>query len=155
MMRVGRKHQPFYRVVVVPRTQKPGRSKVVEKLGWVDPLHHKKELNAGRVKYWIGVGAQPSDTAWNLFAREGLVEGEKRKKGKSGLSAAASAEEGIAKAADSADLPAEASAKEGATTAKEEPQAEAPVAVAMEEASEASAGSPAEAQEEAKEEAAA
>jgi small subunit ribosomal protein S16 len=121
MMRVGRKHQPFYRVVVVPRTQKPGRSKYVEKLGWVDPLHHKQELNTDRAKYWLGVGAQPSDTVWNLFVREGLVEGGKRKKGKSGIAKAEepqeeapAAEAPAEEAADGAEAPAETETETGA-----------------------------------------
>lgn len=85
MMRFGRKHQPSYRVVVLPRGTKSGRSKYVESLGWVDPLQKKHEINADRAKYWLHVGAQPSDTVWNLFVRDGIVEGPKRKKGKAGI----------------------------------------------------------------------
>lgn len=86
MMRFGRKRQPSYRVVVLPRGTRSGRSKYVESLGWVDPLAHKNEINKERAQYWLGVGAQPSDTVWNLFLKEGIVEGERRKKGKAGIS---------------------------------------------------------------------
>lgn len=78
LMRFGRKHQPFFRLVVVPKRGKPDRAKYVESVGWVDPGQHKHSVNAERVKHWLGVGAQPSDTAWNLFVREGIVTGAKR-----------------------------------------------------------------------------
>ncbi len=86
MMRFGRKRQPSYRVVVLPRGTRSGRSKYVESLGWVDPIAHKNDINKDRANYWLAVGAQPSDTVWNLFVREGIVQGDKRKKGKAGIS---------------------------------------------------------------------
>lgn len=78
LMRFGRKHQPFFRLVVVPKRGKPDRAKYVESVGWVDPLHHKHSVNAERIKYWMSVGAQPSGTAWNLFVKEGIIEDKKR-----------------------------------------------------------------------------
>lgn len=78
LMRFGRKHQPFFRLVVVPKRGKHDRAKYVESVGWVDPLQHKHSVNAERVKYWMSVGAQPSDTAWNLFVKEGIIADKKR-----------------------------------------------------------------------------
>ena len=78
LMRFGRKHQPFFRLVVVPKRGKHDRAKYVESVGWVDPLHHKNSVNAERVKYWMSVGAQPSATAWNLFVKEGILSDKKR-----------------------------------------------------------------------------
>ena len=80
LMRFGRKHQSFFRLVVVPKRGKPDRAKYIEQLGWVNPVKHEQKVDAERVKHWIGVGAQPSPTAWNLFVREGIVEGPKRPK---------------------------------------------------------------------------
>ena len=91
-MRFGRRHQPFYRLVVVPRRSKPKRAKYVEKLGWVNPLKHEQSVDKERVLYWLGQGAQPSDSAWNLFVREGIVEGSKRRKGRVGKKKGATAE---------------------------------------------------------------
>ncbi|MBI4134068.1 MAG: 30S ribosomal protein S16 [Candidatus Terrybacteria bacterium] len=83
LMRFGRKHQPFFRLVVVPKRGKPARSKYVELLGWVNPLKHERKIDAERVQYWVSQGAQPSPTAWNLFIAEGILSGvKKRKKGK-------------------------------------------------------------------------
>jgi small subunit ribosomal protein S16 len=63
LARIGKKKKPFYRVVVIERTRaRDGR--VRDAVGTYDPLKKPAEvkLNADRIKYWLGVGAQPSDT---------------------------------------------------------------------------------------------
>jgi small subunit ribosomal protein S16 len=50
----------------------PRNGRVIEELGWFDPLvEDDKQLNfkADRVKYWLSVGAQPSDTVRTLLKR--------------------------------------------------------------------------------------
>jgi small subunit ribosomal protein S16 len=63
LARIGKKKQPFYRVVVIERTR-PRDGRVRELVGTYDPLKKPAEikLNADRIKYWLGVGARPSDT---------------------------------------------------------------------------------------------
>ena len=63
LARIGKKKKPFYRVVVIERTRsRDGRT--VDAVGTYDPLKKPAEikLNAERIKYWLGHGAQPSDT---------------------------------------------------------------------------------------------
>jgi small subunit ribosomal protein S16 len=63
LSRIGKKKKPFYRVVVIERTR-PRDGRVRELVGTYDPLKKPAEikLDAERIKYWLGVGAQPSDT---------------------------------------------------------------------------------------------
>ncbi len=63
LSRIGKKKKPFYRVVVIERTR-PRDGRVKEAVGTYDPLKKPAEikLDAERIKYWIGLGAQPSDT---------------------------------------------------------------------------------------------
>src|ERR1700716_3817577 len=63
LSRIGKKKKPFYRVVVIERTR-PRDGRVKEAVGTYDPLKKPAEikLDAERVKYWLGQGAQPSDT---------------------------------------------------------------------------------------------
>lgn len=75
--RTGRKNRPSYRVVVQERTVAPG-GRHVEVLGSYDPYSKKAVLQGERVRFWIGKGAQLSDTAHNLFVREGILAGKKR-----------------------------------------------------------------------------
>lgn len=74
MARIGKKKKPFYRVVVI-ESSKPRNGRVVENVGTYDPLKKPAEvkLNAARVKYWLGCGAQPSDTVRSFLRREKVV----------------------------------------------------------------------------------
>ena len=77
LSRFGKKKLPTYRVVVLEKTKDPWGD-YLEKLGHYNPRDKKIELNAERVKYWISKGAQPSDTVYNLFVSQGLIEGKKK-----------------------------------------------------------------------------
>ena len=63
LARIGKKKCPFYRVVVTEKTR-PRNGRFVEIVGTYDPLKTPADikLNNERVQYWIGKGAQPSDT---------------------------------------------------------------------------------------------
>jgi len=63
LSRIGKKKKPYYRVVVI-ESGKARNGRIVEAVGTYDPLKKPAEikLDAERVKHWIGVGAQPSDT---------------------------------------------------------------------------------------------
>ena len=76
LQRLGRKNRPFYRIAAIDqRTRRNGS--VVEQLGWYDPLARDEakqiQLNEERAKYWISVGAQPTDTVRDMFAKRNLV----------------------------------------------------------------------------------
>lgn len=80
LQRLGRNKQPTYRLIVsegIHDTQYGS----LEILGNYNPtLKPKKiEFNADRIKYWISVGAQPSDTVKNLLISEGIITGKKTK----------------------------------------------------------------------------
>ena len=77
MQRLGRHRRPFYRISAIDaRTRRDGR--VIEQLGWYDPTASDSskqiELNGDRVKYWLSVGAQPSDTVKSFFAKHNLID---------------------------------------------------------------------------------
>jgi len=75
--RVGRKNRAQFRIVLQEHTVAPtGRH--VDVLGSYDPHSKKSVLKAEKIKEWIGKGAQVSDSVYNLFVKEGVVEGKKR-----------------------------------------------------------------------------
>ena len=76
--RIGKRHQPIFRLVAVPHRSKP-HGKYVEKLGSYDPRTKQSTLSAQRVQYWVGQGAQLSLTAHNFLVRSGVLAGPKRK----------------------------------------------------------------------------
>jgi small subunit ribosomal protein S16 len=64
MKMMGRKHRPYFRIVAIDHRQ-PRGGRVIEELGSYDPMikntDERVKLIPDRVKYWIGVGAQPSE----------------------------------------------------------------------------------------------
>ncbi|KAL2166766.1 hypothetical protein VTG60DRAFT_2164 [Thermothelomyces hinnuleus] len=84
LARFGRTNAPFYNIVVAhARTAR--NSRPLEVIGTYDPipkkdtydesgkLHKDIKLDITRAKYWIGVGAQPTDTVWRLLSMVGIL----------------------------------------------------------------------------------
>ena len=74
LKRMGRKHRPFFRICATD-TRSPRDGKVIEELGTYDPMlvdtDARASINAERVTYWLGVGAQPSETCRVLIKKYG------------------------------------------------------------------------------------
>jgi small subunit ribosomal protein S16 len=153
-MRVGKKKQPYYRVVVAD-ARSPRDGRFIENIGRYHPRQHPSliEIDSERALHWLQNGAQPSDPVrvllqktgvWGQFTGEGPTEpvappaDEKRPSKKA---ATAAAEESAA---------AETPAPEPAAEAAPEPAAEAPAAEAAPEPApeEAAPAEPAEAEAE-------
>lgn len=77
LKRVGRKHDPSFRLVVVDSARGPKSGDYIENLGSYDARVNSKNINGERASYWLGVGAQPSDTAHNLLVDAGIIKGKK------------------------------------------------------------------------------
>tara|TARA_A100001011_G_scaffold367901_1_gene421693 strand:+ start:124 stop:432 length:309 start_codon:yes stop_codon:yes gene_type:complete len=79
LKRFGRIRKPIYRVVIMEKSS-PRDGKTIEEVGFYDPTAQPKvvEINEDRVKHWLSVGAQPSDTVSRLLASKNLVEKQTR-----------------------------------------------------------------------------
>src|SRR3989344_2989986 len=77
LFRVGRKNQPSFKIVVTDKRRPTHAGRFTEEVGFYNPLTKEKALKAERIKYWLGVGAKPSDTIFNLFVSEKIIEGKK------------------------------------------------------------------------------
>lgn len=68
LMRTGAKKRPSYRVVVKEKQSKRDGA-YLENLGTYNPTRNPAEINLNleRVNYWIGKGAQPTDTVNRLI----------------------------------------------------------------------------------------
>jgi len=75
--RIGKKNQPSYKIVVTDKRNAPSGGLFKEEVGFYNPITKEKSLKGERIKHWISKGAQPSDTAYNLFVKEGIIEGKK------------------------------------------------------------------------------
>ena len=74
LARYGKKKKPFYRVVVIEKTR-PRNGRFVEIVGTYDPLKkpHAVTLKTERIQYWIGCGAQPSDTVRSFLRNQKIA----------------------------------------------------------------------------------
>jgi len=78
LSRTGKTKQPNYKLIVSEKTKDPWGN-YLENVGVYNPRTKVAELKTERIKYWIGKGAQPSATVWNLLVSKGIVEGKKKK----------------------------------------------------------------------------
>jgi len=63
LMRLGKMRAPYYRIVVADsRTKRDGRA--IEEIGKYHPKEDPSfiEVNSDRAQYWLGVGAQPTES---------------------------------------------------------------------------------------------
>ena len=133
LARAGSKKRPYYHIVVAD-VRAPRDGRFIEKLGsWNATLANKEErvvVNAERVQYWIGHGAQPTDRVLRFLDQAGIAKrevannptkGVPGKKAQERLAMAKQAEEDAAAKAAAA---AEAAAAAAAAPAEEAPAAE-------------------------------
>jgi small subunit ribosomal protein S16 len=75
LRRVGKKKQPSYRIVVAD-VRAPRDGAIVEQVGHYNPLTDPPTVvvDADKVRHWLGVGAQPSDTVGRILQSQGIVE---------------------------------------------------------------------------------
>ncbi|XP_014511075.1 30S ribosomal protein S16-1, chloroplastic [Vigna radiata var. radiata] len=76
LARLGCRNHPFYRVVVTD-SKTPRDGKQLEVLGFYNPIsgkddEEKMRLKLERVKYWLSVGAKPTEPVEYLLYRAGL-----------------------------------------------------------------------------------
>jgi len=76
LKRMGRRHRPYYRINAM-ELRNPRDGRVLEELGQYDPLQKDEAkqvtLKEDRIKYWLGVGAQTSDTVGNILKKHGIT----------------------------------------------------------------------------------
>jgi small subunit ribosomal protein S16 len=74
LRRMGKRHQPSYRVVVAD-SESPRDGRFIENIGFYNPRDEPPtiEIDAERARYWLSVGAQPSDSAARLLRKVGVL----------------------------------------------------------------------------------
>lgn len=74
LRRQGAKKQPSYRVVVADQ-HAPRDGRIVENIGFYNPRTEPAtiSIDAERARYWLSVGAQPSDSVARLLQAAGVV----------------------------------------------------------------------------------
>jgi small subunit ribosomal protein S16 len=81
-MRIGRKNQPSFKIVVTEKTKSSTGGRFIEEVGFYNPVTKEKIVRAERIRYWISQGAQATPTVSNLLISEKVTEGDKTPKHK-------------------------------------------------------------------------
>ncbi len=75
--RIGRTNDPAFRIVLLEKERAAKTGRVTEQLGTYNPKSKALNLDGERVKYWIKMGAQPTDSIHNLLITKKIIEGKK------------------------------------------------------------------------------
>lgn len=79
LSRVGRKHEPVYRLILTDSRNPAQTGKAIEVLGSYDSRRGEKAIFDGeKVNYWVSKGAQISPTVHNILVNKGIIKGKKR-----------------------------------------------------------------------------
>jgi len=75
LKRVGKTKQPSYRVVVAD-SRSPRDGRIIENLGWYNPLTEPSTINVNEEKVlnWLKNGAQPTESVSILLKRVGVID---------------------------------------------------------------------------------
>jgi small subunit ribosomal protein S16 len=78
LARGGAKKRPYY-YIVVAHTASPRDGRYIEQIGTFNPMLKKDDenrvkLDLERAKYWVGVGAQPTDRVARFLDANGLLK---------------------------------------------------------------------------------
>lgn len=79
LQRVGRKHEPVFRLVLTDSKNSTKSGKYVEVLGSYDPRQENKleQFNVEAIKAWMAKGAQLSTTVHNFLVSKKVIAGKK------------------------------------------------------------------------------
>ncbi len=78
LQRIGRKNDPAFRVVLTDSKNSTKSGRFLEILGTYNPKLKVRNLSNDRIKYWMGKGAQCSETMHNFLVHDKIVEGKKK-----------------------------------------------------------------------------
>lgn len=78
LRRDGAKKRPFYHLVAAD-SRRARNGRFIEELGYYNPIVAADAepilvLKEERIRYWLGVGAQPSETAAALLKKQGFLD---------------------------------------------------------------------------------
>lgn len=71
LQRFGRKHDPYYRVVIASKDA-PVKGKYVSSIGHYNPAREIVEINKDKALEWLGKGVQPSNRVARLLTKLGV-----------------------------------------------------------------------------------
>lgn len=73
LKRIGRKHSPFYRLVIIENlTRRNGRP--LEEVGYYNPITKKFKFNIEKIKYYLKCGVKPTQAVSTLLKKHQILQ---------------------------------------------------------------------------------
>ena len=72
LTRMGAKKAPFYRVVVAD-SRSPRDGKIIDTVGYYNPLNGEIKVEEESAIKWLNNGAIPTDTARDVLSKSGIM----------------------------------------------------------------------------------
>ena len=72
LKRMGAKKRPFYRVVIAD-SRSPRDGKVIDTIGYYNPLDGNIKIEEQLAMNWLKNGATPTDTAKDILSKAGIM----------------------------------------------------------------------------------
>ena len=73
LTRMGAKKAPFNRIVAIDE-RKARDGQYLENVGTYNPATEELNIKSDRALYWLGVGAQPTETVRTLLKRQEIIK---------------------------------------------------------------------------------
>ncbi|MEK7227714.1 MAG: 30S ribosomal protein S16 [Patescibacteria group bacterium] len=73
LQRVGRKHEPSFRLVLTDSKNSTKSGRFAETLGSYDPRKTTEKFNAERIQYWLSQGAGLTSSVEELLAKHKII----------------------------------------------------------------------------------
>src|SRR3990167_7066524 len=77
LQRIGRVHEPSFRLVLTDSKNSTKSGRFKEVLGSYDPRKSTDSIDAERIKHWLSTGANPTDTVHNLLVKHRIINAKK------------------------------------------------------------------------------
>jgi small subunit ribosomal protein S16 len=78
LQRVGRKHEPTFRLVLTDSKNSTKSGRFLEILGSFDARKTTELLKVDRIKHWLDKGIMPTDTVHNLLVTHKIIDAKKK-----------------------------------------------------------------------------
>ncbi len=77
LQRVGRKHEPGFRLVLTDSKNSTKSGRFAEVLGNYDPRRTSESFNTEKIRHWLGKGVGLTPSVNNLLIKKGIIKGKK------------------------------------------------------------------------------
>jgi small subunit ribosomal protein S16 len=74
MLRFGKKHEPFFRLGVLPKSKHPSRGYALDYIGWYNPKTKDFNVDEKKAQYYMSLNTELTDTVKYIFKKANIIK---------------------------------------------------------------------------------